>query len=699
MNNSYDKRSIASPKHHEIYQSFLNHTSLDGSHIKHLEKRGLTYEQIRAANYASTKIAQSSRMVSVLGALEKQYDLNNIPGFFKNAGGVRAMVSMPALAIACRDYLGRISSIVLRPDKPKKGGKGKPINKYMAFSSNGKIDGAPVIQTTHCPVVTGTAKEKAGDVIGITEGVLKADVATALGDKYVVGMHGLNIPHDIADVIEELEVCETIIYLDAGEDSNKDMIKAKCKLIQLAKEIGVDYKVATWNPEHGKGIDDILLAGKAEEIRYLNDQEIQNLLAEGEELNPLNGDWLYCIATQKFYNKNTYQALNKSQFADKFRLEKVDEVNLMIANGFPQVDSITFLPNGSEIVVEEGLRKLNEWRDPKIEPCEGDVSIFLDHVSYLFPEKRDQDIFLNWFAYNIQFPGKKIKWALVILGGQGIGKSFFADVFRRLLGDFNVSCPTNEQISERFTDWQKGCQLVIIEELMARGRIDLLNKLKPIITELWTMIREMHTAAYRYPNRFNIIAFTNHGNALPIDNDDRRYGVLESKAVAQDSDYYNRLWSWVKKPESIAALLHYFKERDISHFEPNARAPKTQAKEAMIEASRTPLEQWIIGGIEDNYWPFNRNLVSIRHLTSEDVCPYRFRSYSEQKWAQAFKKAGAVKYGSVALSDKSRTTIWILREQDFFLKESPQAIKEQYEGEEELSPEKGRTAVNPLDML
>ena len=91
----------------------------------------------------------------------------------------------------------------------------------------------------------------------------------------------------------------------------------------------------------------------------------------------------------------------------------------------------------------------------------------------------------------------------------------------------------------------------------------------------------------------------------------------------------------------------------------------------MIEASRTPLEQWIIGGIEDNYWPFNRNLVSIRHLTSEDVCPYRFRSYSEQKWAQAFKKAGAVKYGSVALSDKSRTTIWILREQDFFLKESP----------------------------
>lgn len=700
MSNSYTKRPVAQPKNHEIYESLLNHIGIDGSHIKSTENRGLTYEQIRMANYASTKEIRSNHMMSVLGNLEKQYDLNGVPGFFKNESGIRTMASMPALAIACRDYLGRISSIVLRPNKPKMGKKGKPINKYMAFSSNGKTDGAPVIQTTHCPVVNGTAKERAGDVIGITEGVLKADVATALGNTYIVGMHGLNLPYDLAGVIEELEVSEIIIYLDAGEDGNKDMIKAKCKLIQLAKEIGIDYKVATWNPEHGKGIDDILKAGKGDEIRYLKDEEIQNLLTEGEEVDPLNGDWVYCVATEKFHNKRTYQSLKKSQFADKFMLEKTDVVNSLIAQGFDQVDSVTFLPNGSQIVVEEGLRKLNEWRDPEIVPCEGDVSIFIDHVQYLFPDKRDQDIFLDWFAYNIQFPGKKIMWALVILGGQGIGKSFFAFIFRNLLGEFNVSCPTNEQIHDKYTDWQKGCQLVIIEELMARGRIDLLNKLKPIITELWTMIREMYTPPHRYPNRFNIIAFTNHENALPIDNDDRRYGILESKVTAQGTDYYNRLWSWAEKPESTAALLHYFKQRDISHFKRHARAPSTKAKEAMIEASRTPLEQWIIGGIEDNCWPFNRNLVAIRHLTAEHVCPHQFRSYSPQKWAEALKKAGAVRYPkAVTLSDKSRATIWIVQEQEFFINENPQAIGEQYEGEQKLFGEQDINAVNPLDVF
>lgn len=698
MSNSYTKRPVAQPKNHEIYQSLLNHTSIDGSHIKHLESRGLTYEQIRATNYASTKTPKSTHMQSVLGALEKQYDLKDVPGFFKNEGGIRAMVSMPALAIACRDYLGRISSIILRPDNPKKSKKGKIINKYMAFSSTGKTDGAPVIQTTHCPVVDGTAKEKAGDIIGITEGVLKADVATALGDKYVVGMHGLNIPHDLAYVIEELEVSEVIIYLDAGEDSNKDMIKAKCKLIHFAKEVGIDYKVATWDPEHGKGIDDVLKEENADKIRYLSNEEIQNLLAEGEEVDPHNGDWLYCVATEKFHNKKTHQILKKSQFADKFLLEKVDEVNILISHGFDQVDSVTFLPQGPQIVIEDGLRKLNEWRDPEIEPHQGDVSVFIDHVKYLFPDKRDQDIFLDWFAYNIQFPGQKIMWALVIVGGQGIGKSFFAFIFKYLISEYNVSCPTNEQIQDKYTGWQKGCQLVIIEELMARGRIDLINRLKPIITETWTMIREMFMMSYRYPNRFNIIAFTNHGDALKIDDDDRRYGVLKSEAMAQDSIYYDRLWSWAKKPESASALLHYFLNRDISHFKPHARAPKTKAKQEMIDANRTPLEQWVISSINDNSWPFNRNLVAIRHITAEHVCPIQFRSYSSQKWADALKKAGAVRYpGAVRLSDKSRASIWVLRGKDILLKETSIKIKELYENEEKEAMTEKSKVTNPID--
>ncbi|HIE77273.1 MAG TPA: hypothetical protein EYP92_00340, partial [Candidatus Thioglobus sp.] len=60
----------------------------------------------------------------------------------------------------------------------------------------------------------------------------------------------------------------------------------------------------------------------------------------------------------------------------------------------------------------------------------------MDHILYLCDgDQEDADHLIDWLAFNVQFPERKIKHA-VLLGSahQGTGKSMLIDVMRQILG-------------------------------------------------------------------------------------------------------------------------------------------------------------------------------------------------------------------------------------------------------------------------
>lgn len=694
MPRSYPIKSAAEPIIHLIYTMLLSALGLSSNHFKHLTKRGLSGEQIHKAGYATKTGNTTKSVITALGRIIGEFPgkLDNVAGFFKDENDHWTLAKTIGLMIPVRDINGKIVSLLIRRDA-------ETGPKYVAFSSAGKPSGNKVRQTTHCPNITGPAKEVAGTKIRITEGILKADIATALGnDMHCLGMHGLNLQADLPHILEVLETDTLYTALDAGEDDNVDMLRAKASLIKLCMDAGYDYVVETWDPKYGKGIDDVLMNGHADKIRHLSEDEVGLLLSDAYGINPNNGEWLYIVAIERFINIKTGQILKKAQFADKFRLGSTDEVNTLISEGFRQVDGITYLPDGADFVFEDKQRKFNEWRDPEIIPVKGNVEPFVNHIKYLFPEVEEQNVVLDWFAYTVQYPGKKLMWMLVIIGPQGVGKSFLAAPIVGLFGKDNVNLPTNEQLHEKYTDWQKKCQVVVIEELMAVGRKDLMNRLKPVITQDVTQIREMHTPTYPYPNRFNLIGFTNHKDSLLLDGDDRRYCVLNSDARPKDSAYYDELWKWIDDPRNIQSLKHFLLERDMSKFNPHARPPMTQAKEDMIKMSRSALEEWICNSIADYAWPFNRQIVCTPHLKARDVCPNGFEKMSDFKWAKAYEKAGADRYpGQITLSDKRRATVWLIGDKrNILMKLSPQELALRYEQEQLEADKKAREIVNPI---
>lgn len=260
--------------------------------------------------------------------------------------------------------------------------------------------------------------------------------------------------------------------------------------------------------------------------------------------------------------------------------------------GMPEIIEGFVLRDG-EMVEVPGQRVLNIYRaatPPMGNPA--DVRPWLDHVAMLYPEHWWQIV--RWLAWVAQNPGRKLNYALVLGGGQRIGKDTIIAPLERVVGKWNRSIQSPEYIlTSQFTDYLQ-CRYLLINEMKDTGNgglFQLYNKLKGIIAAPPTthMINPKNEAPYVIPNVNATIMTTNYqtgGMYLPAD--DGRHFVLWSEATrAQIGDrYFDDLWfGWMLKGghENCAA---YLLTVDVSDFNPMQPPEKTRAFWDMVESSQ-----------------------------------------------------------------------------------------------------------------
>ena len=210
----------------------------------------------------------------------------------------------------------------------------------------------------------------------------------------------------------------------------------------------------------------------------------------------------------------------------------------------------------------------------------------------------------------------------------------------QLLGASNVAFPSNEEIHENFTAWQKSCQLVVVEELMAKGRLEIMNKLKPMITQPLAVIREMYKPTYTQDNVYNFLIFTNFENSIVIDENDRRYCIIFSPAEPREAEYYDKLWDWTE--ENIGAIGYCLQERDLSEFNPNQAAPYTTAKDIVVQQSMPPLKDWLKSGLDfDTAPPFYGHKIVSPLLIAQSL-PKHIRFGNPQSVRRYLRELGWV---------------------------------------------------------
>jgi hypothetical protein len=255
-----DRRKAEADALDRVYGVFLGGLSLQATHVADLQKRGLTTDEIMRRGYRSLG---RDRLRGVRAVEDRGLAglLPRCPGFVLRApewDPERLRWSIhgtDGILFPVRDASGRIVALKLRRDNPRSGPK------YVYLSSKksgGPSPGSPV----HVPLYGGTDTS----TVRVTEGELKADVATALSGIRTISIPGVSAWRRAAKVLKELGATSVRVALDADSHRKVAVAEALVALVRQLGEKGFEVELECWSEEAGKGIDDLLAAGKQPEV-------------------------------------------------------------------------------------------------------------------------------------------------------------------------------------------------------------------------------------------------------------------------------------------------------------------------------------------------------------------------------------------------------------------------------------------------
>ena len=244
-------------------------------------------------------------------------------------------------------------------------------------------------------------------------------------------------------------------------------------------------------------------------------------------------------------------------------------------------------------------------------PHPAQIQVFLDHMDYMFPNQEDAHVFFSWMATTIKYPERRVPWAPFIVSAQGVGKGWLGEVLKELVGLKNFAAIGPKDIKDGFNEFMYEKTVLVIDELKTNGRdqFDLVETLKPMITEPHVAVNIKFGVKGTFPTYVNVICFSNHTNALPMDDGDRRFWVHRVLAAAKPASYYDDAYQWLKT-DGPAHLYQWLKNYDIGQLNMNASPAMTVAKREMINSFKSEIENILTDAIEDRVGPFIAAVVS-----------------------------------------------------------------------------------------
>jgi hypothetical protein len=222
----------------------------------------------------------------------------------------------------------------------------------------------------------------------------------------------------------------------------------------------------------------------------------------------------------------------------------------------------------------------------------------------------------------VQYQGFKIKWAPLIQGVEGNGKSFLSLCVEAAVGKRYTHWPRADQITEKFNAWLFDKVFIAVEDIFVpESQQEVIEILKPMITGQNLAKRAMNTDQVAANVVCNFILNSNHKGAIRKTRNDRRFAMLYC-AQQQESDldrdgmrgtYMQDLydWFWNGGAAIVAELLHTMPIP--AEFDPKGacqRAPITSSTEEAIGASRSTIEQEILEAVEQGMQGFAGGWIS-----------------------------------------------------------------------------------------
>lgn len=331
-------------------------------------------------------------------------------------------------------------------------------------------------------------------------------------------------------------------------------------------------------------------------------------------------EWVFCSNGDKFFSLRNKQLVSAFGFRAMFnRMMPVEDAERVKADvaclenwDMTVVDNLAYVPWAGQVFEMNGCTWGNLYRDDLVPEVsdggEAVVELVMDHAHRMFPNERERELFLSWCAWQVQRPGVKVRWAPYLFGVEGDGKSFWASMVGCAMGMVNVRAVTAKVLESPFTDWACGAAVIVLEEMKQHGhnRFDVMNALKPLITNDVAEIHPKGRAPYMAPNTANYLLLSNYMDGAPVTDGDRRYMFLHSDITLQkarslsSSGYFTALFAALQTNAGAIRkwLLGYQLHPD---FCADGRAPDTAVRAAVLEAVKPELDSQVEDVIEDGF--------------------------------------------------------------------------------------------------
>lgn len=415
--------------------------------------------------------------------------------------------------------------------------------------------------------------------------------------------------------------------------------------------------------------------------------QCRKLVAEKrlEKMAPTNTpgwlkDWVYVSDDDKFFRLDSDEWLSMQGFNAKFNRHMPTAEDGTISKSaswfaledcaIPTVTRASYLPWADRLFELEGVQHVNAYRASSVPEASASlgpdgqraVGIIRAHLDLICGGRPEVvQTLVDWMAHNVQHPGIKVRWAPLIKGVEGDGKTVLGSLMAAVMGRRNVRNVSPTVLKTDFSGWAEGACVAVLEEIKLTGhnRYDILNALKPFVTNDSIEVHRKGQDPYDTINTTNYIAFTNYPDALPLTDTDRRWwivfspfasrGEMDAKLRSQMGGagplddvlgaYFDALNGVVNTCR--AELRRWLLDWPISSsFKPNGSAPMTEEKGVMIGMS-VPEEELVLKELlEAGGVGLSVNVFASSYLSGQVVNSGAEINLATSAWNHLLKRMG-----------------------------------------------------------
>lgn len=294
-----------------------------------------------------------------------------------------------------------------------------------------------------------------------------------------------------------------------------------------------------------------------------------------------------------------------------------------------KVDRLDYAPRCPRTFVEKGITYGNTWSDHcEIKGLEGDVTRWLAHWDALGWGHHRKHM-LQWMAYTIRHPEKKINHMLILGGGEGCGKDFLLHPLITAMGD-NSYVISGDDLLEGWNDYLLGTKYLHINETELGDRREALmvsNKLKPYAAAPPNHIRvnQKNVKQVKVRNIVNATMTTNSQTPIKTTGMSRRFYAVWSDLNTRDErmnvlpewqSYWEDRWGWMDAGGVEACIWYLRNCVDLSDFNPSIAPEVTDFMREIHESSKTAPQQTLEAFIEHRIGVFKSDIVTLQEASS-----------------------------------------------------------------------------------